>query len=184
MKYSFYIDIVSYYDFRNQLLESITKTEPIKNGDEYPIDDHVEIRTQIKDALKPLATKIRKEKEIKMAQADMSPNYIKRGLSAYLDFQIKSPEGVTQEEIDKYYKYSIRFSEHEDLHGEDKNRYYVELEGRCLNDLYKVGLRKYKSKKEKIQKKIRDFELEKFGKQITFITDTPENESIKLRIPE
>lgn len=184
MKYRFYVDLVSYQKFKDDILEEITRTEPIKNGDEYPIEDHVEIRTQVKDALKPLATKIRKEKTIKTAQADMSPSYIRRGLSAYLDFQIQPPQGVTQDEIDKYYKYSIRFSEHEDLHSEDKNRYYVELEGRCLNDLYKVGWRKFKSKKEKIQKKIRDFELEKFGKQFTFITDSPTTESLKLRISD
>lgn len=187
MKYGIYIDIITQYEKDNLLDESISADEPIKQGDEYPIDDHVEIRTQIKNALKPLASKIKNYNSIiKYAQPDMSPKYIKRGLSTYVDFGIIPPDGLTNQEIDKNYKWSIRFSEHGDLHGEGKNRYYVELEGRKLNDLCAVGWRKFKSKLPKIQKKIRDFEIEKFGEQKTFITDEKPDETVseKLQIAE
>lgn len=186
MLFGLYVDLVPFYEKVECLNEDISDTEKIKSGNNYPIEDHIRIRRQIKNKIVPIANEIRKEPYIKYANPDISSPRIQRGLSVYIDFAIDYPDDVTQDEINRYYKYSIRFSEHEDLHGTDKNRYYVELEGRTLNDLYRVGLRKFNSKKEKIQKRIRDFELEKFGEQRTYITDERPDETVseKLKIAE
>ena len=51
MKLGLYIDIISKYDKDCLLNESVKNDEPIQQGDNYPIEDHVEIRTQIKNLL-------------------------------------------------------------------------------------------------------------------------------------
>ncbi len=175
MGIGFYIDIISAYEAqRYKLQEKIERDEPIQVSDNYPKEEVVEIRRQIKDEIVPLAKRINRSYDfVKYANPDMSSPKIKRGLSAYVDFCIYPPNGLTDDEIKQNYKWSIRFSDHPDFHGEDKNRYYVELEGRKLNDLYNVGWRKLQDKLPKIQNKIRGFELKKFGEQRTFITDLP-----------
>ena len=88
--------------------------------------------------------------------------------------------------IEKYYKYDIRFSDHNDKHKpEYKTRYYVNMVGMKTRNLSKKALQIFKKNLEDVQKRIRDFEIEKFGEQKTFITDRPKvKESIKLKIRE
>lgn len=183
-----YIDVIPYSYKEKLVQEEISIDEPIKNGDEYPIDGHLEIRDQVLDAIKPLASKIRKEEDyIKYSNPSKSPRYIQRGLSAYIDFGVFPPDGLTEQEINQNYKFSLRFSEHPDFHSEGKNRYYIDLQGRKLKDLVDAGWKTFLENKENIQETIRDFEIQKFGEQKTFITDEEdktENESLRLRIPD
>ena len=171
-------------------------------ADDYSQEEVFSIREQILNKIKPLATKIRNLPYIEYSQPNKSPETVDRGLSTYINFKIKCDETIPEEDINKIYKYSIRFSEHKDKHGKCKNRLPVELKGKTLSDLYKSGWNKFEEELEGIQKKIREYEIEKFGEQKTFITDEKpketekaeteitddnskkENESLKLRIRE
>ena len=59
-----YIDVIPYSYKEKLVQEEISIDEPIKNGDEYPIDDHLELRDQVLDAIKPLASKIKKRRRL------------------------------------------------------------------------------------------------------------------------
>jgi hypothetical protein len=164
--------------------EKLSSDDIIKNGTEYK--DQVETRFSIKNFLKDAAKDIRSLDYIRYCDVDTSKPKIKRGLSNYVEIGFKYPEGLTDVEIEKYYKYDIRFSDHNDKHKpEYKTRYYVDIVGMKTRNLSKKALQIFKKNLEDVQKRIRDFEIEKFGEQKTFITDRPKvKESIKLRIRE
>ena len=165
--------------------EKLSADDIIKNGAEYR--DQVETRMSIKDFLKDAARTIRNLDYIKYCDVDTSKPKVKRGLSNYVEIGFNYPDGLTKTEIEKYYKYDIRFSDHKDLHEPElKKRYPVNIVGMKAKNLSKKAIQVFKKNIEEVQKRIRDFELEKFGEQKTFITDKkPENESVfRLRIRE
>ena len=154
--------------------EKLSSDDIIKNGAEYR--DQVETRMSIKNFLKDAAKNIRSLDYIRYCDVDTSKPKIKRGLSNYVEIGFKYPDGLTDVEIEKYYKYDIRFSDHNDKHKpEYKTRYYVNMVGMKTRNLSKKALQIFKKNLEDVQKRIRDFEIEKFGEQKTFITDRPKN---------
>lgn len=154
--------------------EKLSSDDIIKNGAEYK--DQVETRMSIKNFLKDAAKDIRSLDYIRYCDVDTSKPKIKRGLSNYVEIGFKHPDGLTDIEIEKYYKYDIRFSDHNDKHKpEYKTRYYVNMVGMKTRNLSKKALQIFKKNLEDVQKRIRDFEIEKFGEQKTFITDRPKN---------
>lgn len=143
--------------------EKLTKYDIIKKGDDY--SDTVETRRSIHSYLKSLATEIRNLPFVQSCSPDISPDKIKRGLSNYIEIVFDYPEGLTKEEVDKYYHYTIRFSDHEDKHKDTRihKTSYIDLVGRKVGNLKKAGMRLFWQVLPQIQEAIEDFEIEKFG---------------------
>jgi len=176
-----FIDILPSYIIKEYLMEEILDpNDTIMSGNKYK--DHIETRKSINTHLKGLATRIRNLPYIKSCNPDPSRSKGK-GLSNYIEVQFNYPDGLTKDEIDKNYKYTIRFSDHEDTHKDSRTHKtsYVDVVGRKVKNLEKAGIREFKTSLVDIQNKIKDFEIGKFGEQKTFINRTDE---CKLRIRE
>lgn len=169
-----FIDILPSYLAKEYLNEELLRSDDIvKNGDEYR--NQIETRKSINSHLKGLASKIRELPYIKSCNPDPS-RARGRGLSTYIEIQFIHPDGLTEEEIDKNYKYTIRFSDHIDKR-KDKRTHktsYVDVVGKKVKNLEKAGMKEFRTALSDIQDKIRKFEIEKFGKQKTFFDQTNE----------
>lgn len=163
---NFYVEILSYFDYKTLLTEEILqKDDIIIDGDNYK--DVIETKKSLSANLKDLASYIRTFDFVKSASPN--PSDAKRGLSAYVNVIFNHPDGITKDEQDKYYKYIIRFSDHKDKHPKDSVTSNVNVVGMKVKNLTKSGKRNFHSKLPEIAKNIHDFEVEKFGNQITDI---------------
>lgn len=177
--------IVESYNRHNILREErLTKYDIIKKGDDY--SDTVETRRSIHSHLKNLATKIRNLPFVKSCTPDISPDKIKRGLSNYIEIVFEYPDGLTKEEVDKHYHYTIRFSDHEDKHKDTRvhKTSYVDLVGRKVDNLQKSGIKLFWQALPQIQESIEDFEIEKFGEVKTNILQTSNTTQIRENLTQ
>lgn len=164
-----YVSVVSGNYNRLLLREEILSAQDyIKDGDLYK--DPVETRYSLNKHLNFLAKRIKELPFIKSCNPDPSPKYIKRGLSVYIEVKFKYPEGLSDAEIDKYYSYTIRFSDHPDKHSSERTHKTdpVQIVGRKVKNLEKEGMKAFRSSLSDIQNKIAEFEIDKFEKQLTF----------------
>ncbi len=167
-----YVDIIPYSEFKHFLKEEILGSDDIiKQGDDYK--NAVETRFSINKHLSGLAKRIRELPYVKSCNPDPSSKFIKRGLSCYLEVKFNHPDGLTKEEIDKHYRYTIRFSDHFDKH-DDKRTHrtdLIDVIGRKVKNLEKVGMKQFRNSLSDIQADIAEFEEDKFGEQVTFFEE-------------
>ena len=178
-KNQIYIDILPYTDIKNELREEkLRQNDIILDGDSY--NNVVETRKSLLNNLKSTSSKIRKLDIV--GDVNPNPSRYKDGLSVYINILFKHPQDITTEERDKYYKYIIRLSDHKDKHPKECVTSRITTTGRKVSDLNTLVMQAFNDSLPKIEDRIREFELEKYGEQKTFLTKT--NESLKLRIRE
>ena len=122
---------------------------------------------------------------------DESPDSIKKSLSNYVFVVFNHPKDATDEEIKKVYTYGIRFSDHEDKYIDDSGRDRdgikrdtVDVIGKMPKNLHKAGMKLLKQNLTDVQQSIAEYEIDKYGKQITYLIGEPANESLRLKIRE
>lgn len=122
---------------------------------------------------------------------DESPDSIKKSLSNYVFIVFNHPKDATDEEIKKVYTYGIRFSDHEDKYTDDSGRDRdgikrdtVDVIGKMPKNLHKAGMKLLKQNLTDVQQSIAEYEIGKYGKQITYLLGEPTNESLRLKIRE
>ena len=167
-----YVDILTYSDFLQLNEGNAILGDIIKQGKEY--NDYVKARKEICAILAVTCNKIEKLNYIKYCNPNPSDDETEPGLSVYMNIMFNHPNGLTEEEINENYRYSIRFSDHRDRH-KRPNRKQIKLVGKKVENLANTALAIFNSQLQYFQNKIKDFETEKFGEQKTFITDTPKN---------
>lgn len=99
---------------------------------------------------------------------------MKRGISSYIDITIIHPSIVSEDDIKKHYMYTLRFSEHDDAHLEYGSK-TIKIDGMKPKNFEKSATRELLRWFSEIQDKIKKYELEQFGKQLTFISISGEN---------
>jgi hypothetical protein len=176
---SIYIEVFSYSDIKRSLREEkLRQSDIILHGSKYK--NIAETRKSLLNSLKAVSNKIRNLDIVDVVNPN--PSKFKDGLSVYINILFKYPEGISVEERDKYYKYIIRFSDHDDKHQKDCITSRITTTGKVVSDLSKLAIEAFNESLPEIEDRIRDFEIEKFGEQKTFLT--VKNESIRLKIKE
>ena len=163
-----FIQTVPYYDLINNLVEDIVnKDDILQHYTKYT--DTVDTRKNIAKYLQPVSRRIKDENDFVISSyVDTSPDRIKKGLSNYIEVEFKHPEDVEEEYIDTYYKYAIRFSDHLPKRTKKYKTSQVPIVGMKPKNLEKAAIKHFKSSLADIESRIREFELKKYGKQITF----------------
>ena len=166
-----YINMVPYMD---TLEEDILQEDKVPPEFEFE-KDHVyqnELDTRwniLLDYITPLGKEIKDRFDF-VKECNPRPSDPKNsGLSNYLDIVFTYPETVSEEEVDEFYTYTIRFSDHKDLHPENGPTEKVPLIGMKAKNIRKSGMRVFIRKIADAQDKIKQFEIKKFGKQLTFL---------------
>lgn len=163
-----YVDILPYSEVIKLNEDNKILGKNIKKATEYK--DYVRARKELCAILAEPCERIEKLDYIKYCQPNPSDDTSKPGLSVYMNLMFNPPEGLTKEEIDSKYKYSIRFSDHKDKH-KTIGRKQIKLVGKNVDSLPDTAWSIFNSELITFQDIIRDFEIEKFGEQKTFITD-------------
>ena len=167
----FYVDMVPYTDTVGRIDEDmIDPNEPMLNGNEY--FNVVDARNFLaeycfNDAVESIST----YPYVKSCRVRPATGSTTEGLSNYIDIEFEHPRDVSKQNIDAIYKYTIRFSDH----GHDTSGVKPDV----LKSIHVVGMKPKNFAKAarsafnknlyKAQERIKKFELEKFGKQITFL---------------
>lgn len=176
-----YISIVPYTSTLHE--EMLSGDDTIQGAENY--NDFEEARLSLNRNLTPVINALESEPYIVSVSPNPSQDTSLPGLSVYANFTVDHPDNISNTELRDYYKYSIRFSDHENRHPNEVSL-DVDVVGMKVKNLKKAAMKVLKSNLNQIQKRIKDFELEKFGEQKTFITDErpDENVSEKLQIAE
>ena len=176
-----YISVVPY---TSTLHEEVLSSDDIIQGAEN-YNNFEEARLSLNRNLTPVINALESEPYIVSVSPNPSQDTSLPGLSVYANFTVDHPDNISNTELRDYYKYSIRFSDHENRHPNEVSL-DVDVVGMKVKNLKKAAMKVLKSNLNQIQKRIKDFELEKFGEQKTFITDErpDENVSEKLQIAE
>ena len=180
-KLKLYMCLIPYSDALNE--EVLSGEDTIKDADDY--NDFEETRLSLNRNLTPVINALESEPYIVSVSPNPSQDTSLPGLSVYANFTVEHPDNISNSELRDFYKYSIRFSDHENRHPNDVSL-DIDVVGMKVKNLKKAAMKVLKSNLNFIQKRIRDFELEKFGEQKTFITDEKPNEPVseKLQIAE
>jgi hypothetical protein len=181
---------ISFFKGFCPLNEEILKPdELIKHNSKYK--NKIETRMNLQDYLSEFIKQVNALPYVDTVYTDESPDSIKKSLSNYVFIVFNHPKDATDEEIKKVYTYGIRFSDHEDKYIDDSGRdrdgikrNTVDVIGKMPKNLHKAGMKLLKQNLSSIQSEISEHENEKYGKQITHLTDTTKEESLKLRIRE
>ena len=177
-----YVEILPYSEFLRLNEDNDILGNVVKQGKDY--EDYNLARREICSILTEPCHRIEELDYIKYCKPNPSTDTTNPGLSVYMNLMFETPDGLTEEEINDNYKYSIRFSDHRDRHN-NSNRKQIKLVGKSVENLPNTVWAIFNSELREFQEKIRDFEIAKFGEQKTFITDkntSTKNESLKLRI--
>lgn len=179
----FFVILENYNIYKIIKEEKLKSDDVIQDGNSYK--DQVETRRSISKHLKTLANRIRKLLFVKECNVDISPDKIKRGLSNYIEVTFDHPDDISKSDKNKYYRYTIRFSDHDDSHSNERihKTSYVDIVGKKVKNLEKAGMKLFWDCLSEIQQHINDFEIEKYGEVKTNLSSN-KNESIKLRIRE
>lgn len=173
-----YVDIFPYSDFLQLYENNEILGNRIRHG--YDYDNYIRVRKEICSLLAPTCNKIERLDFIRYCKPNPSDDETDPGLSVYINFMFDYPEGVSEDEINENYRYSIRFSDHSDRHRRP-NRKQITLIGKKVDDLSNTAWSIFNGELKELQDKIRIFELNKFGEQKTFITDKKQD-SIVLEV--
>ena len=166
-----YMEFIPFYSFKNSINEEIINPDDvIQNARKY--SDPIETRDSLFDYLDPIAKRIKNENEFVVScDPDTSPQHIKWSLSNYLEILFKHPSDLSQEEIDKWYRYAIRFSDHNNVHPKTYKTSEIDIRGMKPKNFEKAAIRAFKTSISDINNRIAKFEKQKYGKQITFLNN-------------
>lgn len=159
----FYIDIIKGGNIDGLYEDIILPDDTIKQSDMY--SDKVDTRKNISTYLEPLASKIRKLHYIETAYTHYPKENSNDGLSSYVRIIFKHPYGISDEEINDHYYYTIRFSDHK--HEEAEEHYDAiesyEVVGEKPTDLSDIGWEIFEDYADEIKDEIRQHEIEVYG---------------------
>lgn len=153
-----YIDIVPYIDTIHTITEDkIDPEDTISVGDMYK--SQLDTRWHILlDYIVPISKSIGSLKYIESAEPRASSPNNERGLSNYIDVVFNHPENISDEDIEKFYTYTIRFSDHENNHIENGEVEEVKIVGMKAKNLHKAAMKVFKNKLFDIERDIEKFE--------------------------
>ena len=176
-----YVCLIPYPDTLNE--EVLSGEDTIKDANDY--NDFEETRLSLNRNLTPVINALESEPYIVSVSPNPSQDTSLPGLSVYANFTVEHPDNISNSELRDFYKYSIRFSDHENRHPNEVSL-DIDVVGMKVKNLKKAAMKVLKSNLNFIQKRIRDFELKKFGEQRTYITDERPDETVseKLKIAE
>ena len=162
-----YVDMVP-YSYKSELSED--KIDPeftFEKGHVYNSD--IDTRWCIlTNYIVPISNKIKSYSFVKKTDPYASSVKNEDGLSNYLGIEFIHPDGVPESALDEFYRFKLRFSEHEDKHPENGPVEPVHMIGMKAKNLQKAAMRIFKTKVADIQNNIRKFEIDYFGEQKTF----------------
>ena len=167
-----YIDMVPYSEVKqelNNLEEDIVEpNDDIQIGKSYL--DQFDTRFYIfRNYIRPIVSKLKQYDFVE--DCESHPSTDTEGLSNYIHIYFIHPEQISDSEYERLYHYTIRLSDHENKHPEKGPVEEVELVGRKAKNIEKAVMKVFKTKLSDVQLKIKEFELNKYGKQLTFLKD-------------
>ena len=166
-----YVDMLPYEETLESVSEDmIQPDEEIKDGSAY--FDEIDTRKFLKMYLKnDVVPTIKTYPTVKSCWVRNASEDTKTGLSNYVDLIFKHPENVTKDEIESFYTYTIRFSDHK--HGDAEMLpnviKSVDVIGMKPKNFVKTARSVFNRYRQKAQNRITEFEKEKFGKKVTVI---------------
>ena len=162
----FYIDFIKDDGTFDLTEDKVLPDEVILKGDQY--NDELDTRDELFNYLQSLAAKINIYPYVVRSWVYESP--AKTGLSNYIRIIFKHPRGISDEEIIAHYRYSIRFSDHlhEDAKKDPRILDSLEVVGMKPKNFEKSGIRVFNRAIADVQNEIKQYEIQKYGKQLTF----------------
>ena len=159
-----YVDLIRGSCLSDYLHEdTIAPDEEIKMG--YQYDNPLETRENISKYLEPLVCKIRKEHCVNKVSRHWAKKESNNGLSNYVEIIFKHPYGIDEYEIEDYYTYTIRLSDHG--HDEAKEYYDVidskHIVGKVPNDLCSIGWEVFETNLDRVVDEIEQHEIDVYG---------------------
>ena len=163
----FYVDMLQYEETLNDLDEDMVQPdEEIQDGNNYKNvqDTRAFLRMYLNDVVKT----IKQYNCVKSCWVRGASKKTKTGLSNYIDIVFIHPDGLSEEEITKNYKYSIRFSDHKH---EEKRKLpdilqSIHIVGMKPKNFEKAARSAFNKYLNKAQTRISNFEQIKYGKVI------------------
>lgn len=107
-----YVCLIPYSDTLNE--EVLSDEDTIKDADDY--NDFEETRLSLNRNLTPVINALESEPYIVSVSPNPSQDTSLPGLSVYANFTVEHPDNISNSELRDFYKYSIRFSDHENRH--------------------------------------------------------------------
>ena len=167
-------DITVFADFVKEISET-DLTEDQVLPDEYILpakeyEDSIDTRKYLSRYLKALSDRLKAYPYVEKSWVKTPKKTVERGLSNYVRIVFNHPKGISEDEIEQHYTYSIRFSDHkhEEAKQDVKILDSVEVVGMKPKNFEKARIKVFNSCVSDVQRAIAKFEKERFGKQITF----------------
>lgn len=162
-----YVGLMRYSDAIDDITEDmIQPDEVIKSGSDY--NDQYDTRKFIVMYLKGVAENLKKFKSVKECKARPASKKTKKGLSGYLDIELEHPSDLNDDEVEKNYMFTIRYSDHKPSNTDNLIGNLLII-GMKPKNFEKVAIRTLKTNKAVIQKRVTDFEKQRYGKELTHI---------------
>lgn len=167
-------DITIFADFVKEISET-DLTEDQVLPDEYILpakeyEDSIDTRKYLSRYLKALSDRLKAYPYVEKSWVKTPKKTVERGLSNYVRIVFNHPKGISEDEIEQHYTYSIRFSDHrhEEAKKDVKILDSVEVVGRMPKNFEKAGIKVFNKCVSDVERNIAKHETEKYGKQITF----------------
>lgn len=162
-----YIDIIHYR--KSELYEDTIEPDFIFKKD-YVYQNELDTKWYIlTDYIVPIAKNLKRDFQCIESYNVRSSSPDTSGLSNYIDIVFTHPEDSTEQEILDNYTYTIRFSDHENQHPEYNHNQEVDIIGKKAKNLEKAARKVFLNSLTDIQNDIKNFEIERFGEQETFL---------------
>lgn len=164
----FYVDMLPYVDTVGTFTEDIIlPDDEILSGNDYA--DVKDTRKFLRMYLSDVVNVIKLYKDVQSCWVRSASNETKTGLSNYIDIVFRHPKSISKQDEENYYKYTIRFSDHEQNESSENMIKSIHIVGMKPKNFEKAARSAYNKNLWIAQDRIKKFELEKFGKQITFL---------------
>ena len=162
----FYVDFIKDDGTFDLNEEQIMPDEVILKGNQY--FDELDTRKSLAEYLDSLKLKLSVYPYVERVHVKKSK--AKTGLSNYVQIIFKHPKGISDEEVIAHYRYSIRFSDHlhEDAKKDPRILDSLEVVGMKPKNFEKSGIRVFNRAIADVQNEIKQYEIQKYGKQLTF----------------
>ena len=171
------ITILPYSFAKYFMYEDIINPEDtILDGDSY--SDPFDSRVNINPYLTNLINTLNNLPYVYNCETHYARQSVTRGISNYINVEFNHPEDISNSELNKLYKLTLRFSDHDapkDDTGKEINLFpengpfkTLKIVGIKANDISKEGYNLFMGTLPEIVDSIDDFEISEFGEKITF----------------